>query len=301
MKAEWVSRPCPLCGPNHESRLFAESSINVEKLDGFAFASRKLPEYMHARLMECRRCGILFGNPALSPGALATAYQTAEFDSGNEAHCASSTYARQIRNLLPLLPDLNGALDIGTGDGAFLEELLDLRFQNVIGVEPSDAPIQSAKAHIRPLIRSGLFQPERFPPASFSLITCFQTMEHVWDPLETAQGAYGLLKPEGAFAIVIHNRKSLSAKILGRKSPIFDIEHLQLFCPSTGKRLLEQAGFRKVVVSTLWNRYPVRYWAKLFPLPERMKRPLLKVLKDSIIGTIPLAIPAGNLVCVGFK
>ena len=301
MKGEWVSRRCPLCGSKDESRLFAESNINLEQLDGFAFASRKLPEYMHARLMECSRCGLLYGNPVLSPGALATAYQKAEFDSAGEAHYASSTYARQIRNILPVLPDLNGALDIGTGDGAFLEKLLDLCFENVIGVEPSEAPIESAKAHIRPLIRSGLFHSEKFAAASFSLITCFQTMEHVWDPLETAKGAYTLLKPRGAVAIVVHNRKSLSAKILGMKSPIFDIEHLQLFCPSTGKRLLEQAGFRNVSVTTIWNRYPLRYWAKLLPFPGRMKRPLLKLLKESIIGTVPVTMPAGNLVCIGFK
>jgi SAM-dependent methyltransferase len=256
---------------------------------------------MHARLMECSRCGILYGNPVLSPGALATAYQTAEFDSAGEADYASNTYARRIRNLLPVLPDLNGALDIGTGDGAFLEKLLHLRFQNVVGVEPSEAPIESAKKHIRPLIRSGLFRSEKFAAASFSLITCFQTMEHVWDPLETAMGAYRLLKSGGAVAIVVHNRKSLSARILGMKSPIFDIEHLQLFCPSTGKRLLEQAGFRNVAVSTIWNRYPLRYWAKLLPFPAPMKSPLLRLLKESTIGTVPVAMPAGNLICIGFK
>ena len=301
MKPEWVSRHCPLCGPDGESRLFAESNINLEQLDGFAFASRKLPEYMHARLMECGGCGILYGNPVLSPGVLAAAYQTADFDSGGEADYASSSYAKQIRNILPLLPDLNGALDIGTGDGAFLEKLLDLSFRNVVGVEPSDAPIESAKTLIRPLIQHGVFQPDRFPKDSFSLVTCFQTMEHLSDPLETARNACELLKPGGAFAMVVHNRKSLSARILGMKSPIFDIEHLQLFCPSTGKRMLEQAGFRNVKVSSLLNIYPVRYWLKLLPVPGAVKRPALRLLKDSIIGKVPLAIPAGNVICIGFK
>jgi len=301
MKAEWVNRPCPLCGWNGETRVFAESNIDLAELDGFAFASRKLPEYMHPRLLVCGKCGILYGNPVLSPGTLARAYQTADFDSGGEAHYASATYAAHVRKLLPRLPDLQGALDIGTGDGAFLEALLQLGFQNVTGVEPSEAPVAAAEAHIKPLIRLDVFRPDEFPASSFSLVSCFQTMEHVWDPLGTVRGAYGLLKPGGAFFMAVHNRRSVSAKLLGMKSPIFDVEHLQLFCPQTSKLLLERAGFRDVIVSALWNRYPLHYWMKLLPMPDRIKHPLLTVLKQSVIGKMPLAFPPGNLICFGFK
>jgi SAM-dependent methyltransferase len=301
IKAEWVNRPCPLCGWSGETRVFAESNIDLAALDGFAFASRKLPEYMHPRLLVCGQCGILYGNPVLSPGTLASAYQTADFDSGREAHYASATYASHVRKMLRRLPDLQGALDIGTGDGAFVEELLQLGLREVAGVEPSEAPVAAAKAGIRPLIRLGVFRPEDFPPASFSLVSCFQTMEHVWDPLGTVRAAYSLLKPGGAFVMAVHNRKSIPAKVLGMKSPIFDVEHLQLFCPATSRLLLEQAGLRDVIVSALWNRYPLRYWVKLWPMPDSIKRPLLSVLEESVLGKTPLAFPPGNLICFGFK
>ena len=301
LKPEWVTRPCPLCGRNGETRVFAESNIDLAELDGFAFASRKLPEYMHPRLMLCGQCGILYGNPVLSPDTLARAYRNADFDSGGEAHYASVTYAAHVRKILRRLPDLQGALDIGTGDGAFVEELLRLGFRDVAGVEPSEAPVAAAKAEIRPLIRLNIFRPEDFSAASLSLVSCFQTMEHVWDPLGTVRGAYGLLKRGGAFFMAVHNRKSISAKLLGMRSPIFDLEHLQLFCPTTARLLLERAGFRDVVVSTLWNRYPIDYWVKLSPMPAAIKRPLLAALKRSVIGRAPLALPPGNMICFGFK
>ena len=189
-----MDRACPLCGSADQSRVVAESNIDLQKLDRFAFASRKSPEHMHPRLIECVDCGLLYGSPVPSSETLAHAYQNADFDSATEAHCASSTYANQIRHIVPHLPDRNGALDIGAGDGAFLEQLLGLGFQNVVGIEPSEAPYAAAKTEIRKRLRLGLFRPTDFRPGEFALVTCFQTMEHVPDPLEIARGAYSLIE-----------------------------------------------------------------------------------------------------------
>jgi SAM-dependent methyltransferase len=290
-----------LCGSADQSRVFTDSNIDLTKLDKFAFASRKKPEYMHPRLIECPECGLLYGSPVLSPETLADAYRDAAFDGGNEARYASETYTGEIRKILRRLPDLNGALDIGTGDGAFLEQLASLGFQNAIGVEPSEAPYAAARPEIRDKIRFGLFRSEDYPPAGFSLVTCFQTMEHLWDPLEIARAVLPLLKTGGAFAIVVHNRYALSARVLGFKSPIFDVEHLQLFSPQTARSLLERAGYKRVQAASIWNRYPLYYWIKLFPLPDRIKNVLLNLARTSRIGKILVPLPAGNLVCVGYK
>jgi SAM-dependent methyltransferase len=297
----WVDRACPLCGSSDHSRIMAESNIDLEKLDRFAFASRKSPEYMHPRLINCNGCGLLYGSPVLAPEVLARAYQAADYDSNTEAHHASSTYSDQIRKTLHSLPDLNGTLDIGTGNGAFLEQLITLGFQNVAGVEPSEAPYAAAPPGIREKIRLGIFRAEDFTRGQFVLVTCFQTMEHVPDPLGIARGVLSLLKPGGCFAIVIHNREALSAKILGFKSPIFDIEHLQLFSPRTARRLLEEAGFRRVKVTAIWNRYPLHYWLKLLPLPSGTKSHLLQWANRSSLGRMMIPLPAGNLFAVGYR
>jgi SAM-dependent methyltransferase len=237
----------------------------------------------------------------LSPETLEVAYREADFDSGTEARHASITYAREIRKIMRRLPDLGGSLDIGTGDGAFLEQLITLGFQNVAGVEPSQAPYDAGRPEIRNRIRLGLFRPEDYSPAEFSLVTCFQTMEHLWDPLGIARSVLPLLKAGGAFSIAVHNRFALSTKALGFKSPIFDIEHMQLFSPKTARGLLERAGYKHIQVVSLWNRYPLNYWIKLLPLPERFKGALLGLGHASRIGKLPVSVPAGNLFCTGFK
>ena len=131
-------------------------------------------------------------------------------------------------------------------------------------------------------------------------MTCFQTLEHVPAPLDLVNGARALLKPGGALVIVVHNRKALSARILGFKSPIFDIEHLQLFSPKTARSLLETAGYCDVHVATFLNRYPLAYWLKLLPFPNGVKASLMGIARRSPIGRWPIALPAGNLMCVGY-
>ena len=292
-------RNCPLCGGNG-FKVFAESTIDERKLTSSSFASRKLPEYMHPRMVECNSCGMLYANPALQHETLGEAYKEASFDGQLESLLAARTYRRLLEDRSLSLRG-GSALDIGAGDGAFVEQLLAMGFDDAVGVEPSDAPIQAAKPVIRGHLRQGLFAASDFGPESLDLISCFQVMEHVPSPLEMSKDAFSLLKPGGLFFVVVHNRRALSARILGEKSPIFDIEHLQLFDERTGEQLLQRAGFGSISVRSLSNTYPIDYWIKLFPLPAAMKTALRRSAQISRLGNILISFPAGNLALIGEK
>lgn len=190
-----VSRTCPICGSHQWSRPFANANLELAELDQFAFASRKLPEYMHWRLRECRRCDLLYADPAPGPEELAGLYREAGFDSRAEACHASRTYSWFLPRIMHCLPDRYGAVDIGTGDGSFLLELLAAGFENVAGVEPSSAPIEAALPAVRHLIRHDMFREDTFAPATLSLITCFQTIEHLSDPFAFCRAAKRCLNP----------------------------------------------------------------------------------------------------------
>jgi SAM-dependent methyltransferase len=300
MKLDFIPRACPLCG-GQDARVMVEATIDEAKLTASAFASRKLPEYMHSRMVECKSCGMLYANPVPRQETLMEAYEDASFDSGAESRLAAVTYRTLLEPHLNALPSRRSALDIGAGDGAFVEELLALGFPEVIGIEPSKAPIEAAKPAIRGHLKRGIFAFEQFAPESLDLITCFQVIEHVWDPVKITREALALLKPGGLFFIVAHDRRALSARIMGTKSPIFDIEHLQLFDHSTGTALLRNAGFESIEVSPVQNKYPIDYWIKLFPFPRRVKSAARWLGGISGIGKVLLALPAGNLALVGQK
>ena len=300
MKLDFVPRTCPLCGGD-DAHVLTEATLDEGKLTMSAFASRKLPEYMHSRMVECNACGMLYANPVLRPESLADAYKDASFESGAESRLAAVTYRTLLEPHLAGLPSRTSALDIGAGDGAFVEELLALGFTDVIGVEPSTAPIAAASPAIRGYLKCGIFAAEEFAAGSLDLITCFQVIEHVWDPVKITTDALALLKPGGLFFIVAHDRRAFSARVMGTKSPIFDIEHLQLFDKPTGVALLRGAGFDSIQVRPVHNKYPIDYWLKLFPLPGTVKSSVRRLAGISGIGNRLVSLPAGNLAMVGQK
>jgi SAM-dependent methyltransferase len=134
-------------------------------------------------------------------------------------------------------------------------------------------------------------------------VTCFQTIEHVYEPLELVRDMHRILRPGGTAFLVGHDVEALSARILGAKSPIFDIEHMQLFNRRSAAVLMREAGFTDIRVSSISNSYPLSYWAKLFPLPDAFKAAVLSILTRTLpgVGRMMLALPAGNLAVLATK
>jgi SAM-dependent methyltransferase len=276
-----------------------EANLKPDSLDDLAFASRKPPELMHHRLVECAVCDLLYASPAPTAEQLEGAYEGAGFDSEEEARFASQTYARLAAPLLSEVPARGGTIDVGTGDGAFLGELLarGLQAGDLVGVEPSAAPIAAADPAVRPLIRHGIFSADDFEAEAFRLVTCFQTIEHLPDPREFFDGARRILAPGGALMIVCHDRRSLVNRMLGKRSPIFDVQHMQLFSRPSMNELMERSGFERLRLRHIVNRYPLRYWMRLAPLPTSLK----ERARASRLGSLPLPLPVGNMVAIGFK
>jgi SAM-dependent methyltransferase len=138
---------------------------------------------------------------------------------------------------------------------------------------PSRAAAQAAAPAVRPWIRIESFDAARFPAAHFTLIIANQTLEHVRDPRGLLAAARALLKPGGALLTVSHNYRHWLMRLLGARSPIIDVEHLQLFSPASLAFALARAGFVDCEIRPFANRYPLDYWLRLAPLPRWVKRP----------------------------
>ena len=293
-------RPCPVCHTSSETaRLFIEKDINPAKLSEFSFASRKEPEYMSHQMVQCATCGLVYANQPPGEDELTRAYHLANYDSSEEANDAALAYFRAIRPTLAALARRDSALEIGAGTGVFLDYLSHEGFTELAGVEPSSAAIAAAPVYRQAWIRKGMFEEKNFTPESFDLICCFMTMEHVRDPNIIASAALRLLRPGGAFVIVTHDYRSLVNRLLGKRSPIIDIEHLQLFSKHSARYLFENAGYTNVTVNTFTNVYSLRYWMRLAPLPRRFKPTISRLMGK--FSNIKMGANVGNLITAGFK
>jgi len=295
-----IVRTCPVCRSAERGPVFIEQSTHLGKLDGYAYASRKMPEFMSLRLVNCPSCNAVYAPELPNPDDIKRGYADAEFDTALEAAAAAQSYWDALSSALED-PPRGPAIEVGSGTGAFLEHLAAAGFSPVIGVEPSAAAIAAATRDAKTMLRLGTFEETEFPLDYFVLFACFQTLEHLIEPSELVASAFRLLRPGARIALVAHNRTAWVNRRLGRRSPIIDIEHLQLFCPRSIRTLLDRAGFADVKVLPLRNTYPLRYWIRLLPLPRAFKNTIIAGLSGLRLDRLPVTLAVGNMLVVARK
>lgn len=297
-----ISRACPICGASSgNAKIFQQEDIDESRMSGFSYASRKEPEYMCHKMVQCPVCDLVYVSSPPAQEELAQAYHVADYDSSEEAADAARAYIKAMKPILDALQRRDRVLEIGSGTGVLLELLKDHGFSDLIGVEPSSAAINAAPAHRRGWLREGIFREGDFEPASFDLICCFMTMEHVQDPMATARSAAKLLRPGGTFVTVTHDYRSFVNRAMGKRSPIIDIEHMQLFSQASIRQLMERCGLDDISVRPFVNRYALSYWMRLAPLPPKLKRGLKQVTQATGLGNMKIGLNVGNTIAAGFR
>lgn len=300
MSEKKSERHCPVCDSS-SSTPFVSEHVDMGKMTDFSYSSRKTPEFMRLRMIRCLSCDLVFAPIPPTYNILHNAYSEAAYDSSEEALYAAKTYANLLESHINRLYTRTCAVDIGAGNGALLPELLRMGFNKVVGIEPSHHALSASPPAILPYMREGMFSSKIIHDITPDLIVSCMTLEHVENPKKMLHIAYETMLPGGMIAIVVHNRKGILNKLLGLRSPIMDIEHLQLFCPNSVEILLKKTGFTNIFVQTFANTYPLKYWLRLSPIPIFLKKGLHNFFGKLGMLDIPLKIPVGNMLATGKK
>jgi SAM-dependent methyltransferase len=290
---------CAICGVENESDEIYPASLKPEALTPATFSARRLPDRTHHRLVRCRCCGLVRSDPVVDQETMVSLYRASAFAYGQELDGLKMTYGRALQRISDLVPSRDGLLDVGCGNGFVLELALELGWNGVRGVEPSEDAIAHASAGVAPLIERGLLERGMFAPASFDAVTLFQVLDHLRDPVEVLSEIHHLLRPGGVVLALNHNVEAFSARVLRERSPIIDVEHTYLYSPGTMRRLFSQAGFEVMSVEPIRNTYSLSYLVHLTPFPHRLKASFLARLKRSRLGQAMLTVPLGNLCLLG--
>jgi SAM-dependent methyltransferase len=289
-----VPTSCAICGPDAAASQMYAANFSLADFTPTLFSARRLPDRIHFRMVRCDRCGLVRSDPVLRADVLAALYSQSTFDYGEELPNLRRTYRRYISRLRRLDDEQDALLEIGCGNGFVLEEAVALGYRRVAGVEPSSDAIQRADPMIRgqivvDVMRNGLFQPR-----SFDAICLFQTFDHLPDPAAILDMCRTTLRDGGLLLLLNHDVNAFSARILGERSPIVDIEHTYLFSPKTMRELVEKQCFTVTAQGAVRNTVSVRYLTQLFPLPPGMKQMAGGLIDRARLGRLNLTLPLGN-------
>jgi 2-polyprenyl-3-methyl-5-hydroxy-6-metoxy-1,4-benzoquinol methylase len=173
-------------------------------------------------------------------------------------------------------------LDIGCSSGALLHVASDLGF-NIAGVEPAEQAASTAKKAGFD-VHNGLLHEAEYPDNSFDIITLYEVIEHLTDPLSLVREAHRILKPGGLFLIGTGNADSWTVTALGSKWEYFSIDshggHISFFTPASVRLLADKTAFLVEAIQ-----------AKRVCLAERNSEPAISYRLKKLFAEL-MALPA---------
>lgn len=292
---------CAICGKEGKSQILYRPNFKIDKINKRIFSARRIPDNIHYQINKCLNCGLIFSSPVFQAYKLKQLYKKSSFSYEKETFHLNETYFYYLKKFLSNLSPSLKFLDIGCGNGFFLQELYKKGIKKVYGIEPSKKAVLEASTDIKSRIKIDVLKKNIFPNDFFDVITCFQTFDHILDPNQFLYIVYKILKKDGMAFFILHDTEGLSVKFFGERSPIFDIEHIYLFNQRTLKKIFQMNRFKKIVVFKVKNKYPLAYWIKMSPFPLLIRKYFLVLLNKLKLEKLTITLNAGNMGVVAYK
>jgi SAM-dependent methyltransferase len=231
---------CPVCG----------------KADAREFL--RGPDRFHGRkeqytLVRCPACSLVWLRHPPEPAEMHLHY-TAAYDRLISASGDDSPARWGFRKKALAPYKQSGALlDLGCSSGSFLESLKGDGWK-LNGIEMSTECAKVAEAKTGAQVFVGHILDADFPRESFDAITCFDVLEHLYEPRRVMARVGEWLKPGGIFYVLVPNIDSAEARAFGSYWHGLELpRHLFHYSLAALKFLAESAGLNVVSLETRRN------------------------------------------------
>jgi 2-polyprenyl-3-methyl-5-hydroxy-6-metoxy-1,4-benzoquinol methylase len=176
---------------SHLTRLYAQQ-LGYDTADDFAGLEE-------IALYECEASGYQFFYPFTLEGkeALYRAIEDSEW-CYEEDKWEHNAVARQV-------PENAKVLDIGCGRGAFLSKVVALRSTRVRGIELNKSAAAEARKRNIDVVEALIDEHAQSHPNAYDVVTAFQVLEHIADPMTFLRGCLATVKPGGLFIVAVPN------------------------------------------------------------------------------------------------
>ncbi|MGH8556769.1 MAG: class I SAM-dependent methyltransferase, partial [Methylococcales bacterium] len=191
---------CPLCRSPHYSK-----HIDFPKVPVF----------------KCADCGFIYSGKIMSQESLESYYKDSF---GSDRHIKGQIINAKVNiavvSRLLDLRKIENLLDVGCGYGFFIRNMLDqYKLHEAIGLELSDQEASYAIQKLKLDVRNCSVENSNLRHSSFDLVTSFEVIEHLVNPIEFLEKVAALVKPDGYLVIMTDNFESRIAVRMGAHFP----------------------------------------------------------------------------------
>lgn len=295
-----IATKCPICETLGNAVPVYPSNVDESSFSTEIFSARRLPDRRHYQWVRCNKCTLLRSDPVLDVD-LEKLYVESTFDYSTEVDGLKKTYFNLVKRALAGKKLTKSIFEVGGGNGFFLEAAKDGGFAQVAGVEPSTEAINAARADIKPHMIASMMKSGVLAPNSFEVGTMFHTLDHLTDPVATLKDCADALQSGGVFVVAIHNERSWSARLMGERSPIIDVEHTHLYTRKSGEALFRKIGLIDVRSGAYNNHYSLAYILHLIPISRTFRKRVLESPVGTLLSKIKVVVPLGNMWVAGTK
>lgn len=237
--------PCPLCGT-----IDVSAPILIGQ-DDFWQKPGAFP------VVSCLSCQMVFQSPRPSPQSMSYFYEGC-YDQREQDELrklaldspvslfVNGQRLKIIEGVVPL-NETHRVIDVGCSYGAFIELARRKRgFEAyAIDVDPGVADRFVNTEDIA--LRCGELRHQDYPADFFDVVTMFETLEHVYGPVEMLREVERILKPGGVAVLEVPNWDSWTRRCFGSWwFPLLLPQHLQHFTRRHLARCCELAGLKPV-------------------------------------------------------
>ena len=206
-----------------------------------------LENYRRDFLVKCRACDFVFSQKI--PGLQELQEHYATYKRGGSISEITIKRYNELLDGFDNYRKTNHLLDIGCGDGFFLETARQ-RGWKVYGTEYTGNAIAVCESKGIAMHR-GPLDPENYEGITFDVITSFEVIEHINNPQPELKNMKQLLRPGGLLYITTPNFNSVSRYVFGQKWSVIEYpEHLCYYTSGTLGNFLNKNGFKKIRAET---------------------------------------------------
>ncbi len=290
---------CNLCSSAEVEILFLPKKTNESLIKYFSASQGILGAQ---RIVRCKQCNLVYVSPRIKSSTIIDAYSTSVDDLYvSQAETRISTFRRSTKLLSQYASPPGNLLDVGAAAGFFCKAAQDTGW-NVIGVEPSSWMAQWGKGKFGVDLRQGTLQDHKFNDSFFNVITMWDSIEHMPDPLISLKECHRIMKSGGILLINTPDFGSFLARIFGQNWWFLLSHHLYYFTSDTINKMLEVAGFEVIDIRRHYQFLELVHLAKMIGLYSKsMSRAALTVFEILHLGKISIPYYASQMNIIARK